>query len=175
MHKILVITLYFPLDTLHVSDCVSPSTGATFCKLHIAFGIFGYVWLLCGYRKNCPVFVLLNTWSLSAWTICIWFTSCKLGSTSPCLHPTSLDVYILCALYTLKASAYTFLFTRWNFQPVPSLLAFRIESFRLCCRCSLYTLKASAFTVFVMALSSFPVVYTSNANKALRFCFCQIW
>ena len=29
MHKILVTILYFPLDALHVSDCFSPSTGAT--------------------------------------------------------------------------------------------------------------------------------------------------
>ena len=28
--KILVIRLYFQLDALHVSDCVSPSSGATF-------------------------------------------------------------------------------------------------------------------------------------------------
>ena len=30
MHKILVIRIYFPLDALHVSDYVSPSSGATF-------------------------------------------------------------------------------------------------------------------------------------------------
>ena len=29
MHKILVIRLYFPLDDLHVSDYISPSSGAT--------------------------------------------------------------------------------------------------------------------------------------------------
>jgi hypothetical protein len=29
MHKIPVIRLYFPLDALHVSDYVSPSSGAT--------------------------------------------------------------------------------------------------------------------------------------------------
>ena len=28
MHKILVIRLYFPLDALHVSDYISPSSGA---------------------------------------------------------------------------------------------------------------------------------------------------
>ena len=28
MHKILVIRLYFPLDAVHVSDCISPSSGA---------------------------------------------------------------------------------------------------------------------------------------------------
>ena len=37
MHKILVIRLYFPLDALHVSDCISPSSGATFtsCTSHL--------------------------------------------------------------------------------------------------------------------------------------------
>ena len=37
MHKILVIRLYFLLDALHVSDCISPSSTATFIS----------VWLLC--------------------------------------------------------------------------------------------------------------------------------
>ena len=37
MHKILVIRLYFPLNTLHVSDYISPSSGATFisCTSHL--------------------------------------------------------------------------------------------------------------------------------------------
>ena len=43
MHKILVIRLYFPLDALHVSDYISPSSGATFYKLYIAFGIGRYM------------------------------------------------------------------------------------------------------------------------------------
>ena len=43
MHKILVIRLHFPLDVLHVSDYVSPSSGATFYKLYIAFGICRYM------------------------------------------------------------------------------------------------------------------------------------
>ena len=46
MHKILVIRLDLPLDALHVSDSVSPSSGAIFYKLYIAFGICRYVWLL---------------------------------------------------------------------------------------------------------------------------------
>ena len=29
MHKIIVIRLYFPLDALHVSEYISPSSGAT--------------------------------------------------------------------------------------------------------------------------------------------------
>ena len=29
MHKILVIGLYFLLDALHVSDCISPNSGET--------------------------------------------------------------------------------------------------------------------------------------------------
>ena len=47
--QISVIRLYFLLDALHVSGSISPSSGATFCKLYIVFGIFGYVWLLYGY------------------------------------------------------------------------------------------------------------------------------
>ena len=39
MHKIPVIRLYFPLGALHVSDYVSPSSGAIFYKLYITFGI----------------------------------------------------------------------------------------------------------------------------------------
>ena len=37
MHKILVITLYFPLDALRVSEYISPSSGATFisCTSHL--------------------------------------------------------------------------------------------------------------------------------------------
>ena len=50
MHKILVIRLYFPLDALHVSDYVSPSSGATFinCTSHLVYaGIIrlAVVWL----------------------------------------------------------------------------------------------------------------------------------
>ena len=39
MHKILVIRLHFLLDALHVSDCVSPSSGATFinCTSHLVY------------------------------------------------------------------------------------------------------------------------------------------
>ena len=43
MHNILVIRLYFPLDALHVSDYISPSSGATFYKLYVVFGIFRYM------------------------------------------------------------------------------------------------------------------------------------
>ena len=37
--KILVIRLYFLLDAVHVSDCISPSSGATFisCTSHLAY------------------------------------------------------------------------------------------------------------------------------------------
>ena len=37
--EILVIRLYFPLDTVHVSDYVSPSTGAPFisCTSHFVY------------------------------------------------------------------------------------------------------------------------------------------
>ena len=39
MHKILVIRLYFLSDALHVSDCISPSSGATFisCTSHFIY------------------------------------------------------------------------------------------------------------------------------------------
>ena len=39
MHKILVIRLYFLLDALHVSDCISPLSGATFisCTSHLVY------------------------------------------------------------------------------------------------------------------------------------------
>ena len=55
IHKILVIRLYFPLDTLHVSDYISPSSGATFisCTSHLVYaGMCRYVWLLCGYSHS---------------------------------------------------------------------------------------------------------------------------
>ena len=42
MHTTLVIRLYFPLDALHVSDYISPSSGATSYKLYISFGICRY-------------------------------------------------------------------------------------------------------------------------------------
>ena len=45
MHKILVIRLCFPLDALHVSDYICPTSGANFYKLYIAFGI-------CRYHKS---------------------------------------------------------------------------------------------------------------------------
>ena len=49
MHKILVIGLYFPLDAVHVSHCISPS-GATFigCTLHLVYACISrrYVWLI---------------------------------------------------------------------------------------------------------------------------------
>ena len=36
MHKILVITLYFLLGALHVSDYISPTSGATFISCYMA-------------------------------------------------------------------------------------------------------------------------------------------
>ena len=47
MHKILVIRLYFPLDALHVSDYISPSSGATSisCTSHLVYaGICQTYW-----------------------------------------------------------------------------------------------------------------------------------
>ena len=48
MHKILVIRLYFLLDALHVSDYISPSSGATFisCTSNLVLPIrLAAVWL----------------------------------------------------------------------------------------------------------------------------------
>ena len=48
-----VVRLYFLLDSLHVSDSVSPSSGATFYKLYIAFGICRYMPIrLAGYNHT---------------------------------------------------------------------------------------------------------------------------
>ena len=55
MQKILVIRLYFLLDALHVSDYISPSSGATFisCTSHLVYAsICRYIWLLCGYSHT---------------------------------------------------------------------------------------------------------------------------
>ena len=41
MHKILVIKLHFPLDAIHVSECMS-IIRSNFYKLYIAFGICRY-------------------------------------------------------------------------------------------------------------------------------------
>ena len=49
MHKILVIRLYFLLDALHVSDCISPSSGATF--LHAVRRI----WYMLVHTSGCCV------------------------------------------------------------------------------------------------------------------------
>ena len=50
MRKILVIRLYFILDALHVSDSVSPSSGATVisCTSHLVYAStirLAVVWL----------------------------------------------------------------------------------------------------------------------------------
>ena len=54
MHKILVIRLYFPLDALHVSDYISPSSGATFmsCTSYLVYAgtIYGYVYRIYQYE-----------------------------------------------------------------------------------------------------------------------------
>ena len=47
MHKILVIRLYFSVYALHVSHCISPSSGEIFfisCTSHLV-----YFWPLRGY------------------------------------------------------------------------------------------------------------------------------
>ena len=46
--------ILFFIDALHVSDYISPSSGATFisCTRYTAVGIYRYVWLLCGYSHT---------------------------------------------------------------------------------------------------------------------------
>ena len=59
MHKISVIRLHILLDALHVSDCISSSSGATFYKLYIAFGIRRYNSLTYGigiYQMRCTAY-----------------------------------------------------------------------------------------------------------------------
>ena len=52
MHKILVIRLHFLLDALHVSDYISPSSGANFiiCTLHLEYNEAGHQ-LFIGFKK----------------------------------------------------------------------------------------------------------------------------
>ena len=60
MHKILVIRLYFPLDALHVSACISPSSGATFisCTSHLVYaGICRYQMRCTAYKSNNSVYL----------------------------------------------------------------------------------------------------------------------
>ena len=71
MHKILVIRLYFPLNAVHVSGDISPSSGATFisCTSHLVYtGIcryFRYVWYrhIPVYAGICPYVWLLYVYS----------------------------------------------------------------------------------------------------------------
>ena len=51
MHKILVIRLYFLLDALHVSDYISPSSGANFisCTSHLVYA--GTIRVVPAYTK----------------------------------------------------------------------------------------------------------------------------
>ena len=51
--QISVIRLYFPLDAVHVSDYISPSSGATLLAVHrIWYMLVPYVWLLLGYSHT---------------------------------------------------------------------------------------------------------------------------
>ena len=51
MHKFLWLEFIFSVDALYVSDCISPSSGATFYKLHITFGICRYHTSVCCVAK----------------------------------------------------------------------------------------------------------------------------
>ena len=59
MHKILVIRLYFLLDALHVSDCISPSSGATlYYKIKSNHKNFVHLVGLYRYSKICQVMAI---------------------------------------------------------------------------------------------------------------------
>ena len=65
--KILVIRLYFPLDVLHVSDYISPSSEATFisCTSHLVYaGICRY------HTSGCCVAVATQQPDVPAYTKC---------------------------------------------------------------------------------------------------------
>ena len=67
MHKILEIGLYFPLDTLHVSESFSPSSGATFisCTSYLVYvGICRY------HTSGCCVAIATQQSDVSAYTKC---------------------------------------------------------------------------------------------------------
>ena len=49
--KILLIRLYFSIYALHVSDCISASSGTIFYKLYVVFSIRAHVWPDVGYRR----------------------------------------------------------------------------------------------------------------------------
>ncbi len=52
MHKILVVTLYFPLIALNVSDYISPSSGATLKAVQLVYT--GIYQMLCTAYKVAP-------------------------------------------------------------------------------------------------------------------------
>ena len=67
MHKILVIRLYFPLAALDVSDCISPSSGATFqsCTSHLVYAG------TCRYHTSgCCAAIATQQPDVSAYTKC---------------------------------------------------------------------------------------------------------
>ena len=58
MREILVIRLYFPLDALHVSDYISPSSGATYmsCTSHFVYaGTCGCCVAIATQQPHVPV------------------------------------------------------------------------------------------------------------------------
>ena len=65
MHKIRVIRPYFPLDALHVSDYISPSSGATFisCTSHLVYA--GVCWY---HTSGCCVAKTTQQPDVSAYT-----------------------------------------------------------------------------------------------------------
>ena len=67
MHNILVIRLYFPLDALHVSDYISPSSVAILisCTPHLVYAS------ICRYHKSaCCVAIATQQADVPAYTKC---------------------------------------------------------------------------------------------------------
>ena len=54
MHKVLVIRFHFLLDALHVSDCISPSSGAAGGHSHTTARRIGIYQMRCTAHKVAP-------------------------------------------------------------------------------------------------------------------------
>ena len=65
MHKILMTRLYFPLDALHVSNCISLSSGATFisCTSYLI-----YTGICRHHTSGCCVAIATQQPDVSAYT-----------------------------------------------------------------------------------------------------------
>ena len=86
MHKFLWLNFIFSLEALHVPDYISPSSGATFYKLFIAFGIFGYVWYW-----NIPNRIKFNHRNLRILLVYIYITNFSITRVTEPVSNTASD------------------------------------------------------------------------------------